>query len=241
MIELISGTYGAGKSTYMHHKLNESAFDFERIKQGQAWLRAFNAQRGYNIPTPEHFTFCTEDVIFRRRLHHDRKNHKLEIERFGVQKEAPKDVKCQFLPKWSTLGCDELQKYFPSRDGEPVGNWQYGGFEQHRHRELNIYGTTPAFLLVDKRIRRNASGVYITDRKVIDNDKEFKVIITADKIPVGLIDYYDSLTPNEIKQNRKLFKQEITVIDYNIYDLFDTNAHCDDFDEGFEEKDCIIA
>ena len=232
---IISGvTNGIGKTSLMTFFLNESAFNVERIHNGQRALRNLGEQLGFDIEIPKHFTYLNGEANFFKLYHDKRRNLRLYPERFGIQSEAPEGVKCQFIPEWSTLGIDEAQTWFPSRDGD-IKSYQFSAFEKHRHNNLDIYMATTRPKLIDLRIRDISQGMFIYKRD-IKHDKYNQMIIDwyFDFIPAGNIEGYLDAKPEEKK---KFCSKEKATANYNVFDIYDPEGHKHLFYEGFNEED----
>ena len=234
MMTIIFGANGAGKSSLMAHLLNQSAFDYERIRAGREEVQRLNEAFGYNIPTPKHFTYVNGTAIFQRNGYSKRMNLSLDPARLGIQSEAPEGVKCQFILPYATLGIDEAQTWFPSRDGA-VQNYQFSFFEKHRHNNLNILFSTTRAKLIDLRIRALCDAYYVKERPV-DEDKNGNVKVTwyVDHIPVGCIDSYLDAGPTEQKY---YCEKEKIVAKYNVFDIYDPTSCKTKFYEGFNGPD----
>ena len=233
-MSIIFGANGTGKSSLMAHFLNQSAFDYERIAEGSAEVEYMNETFGYNIPIPEHFTYMNGTAVFQRNGYDGRQNLSLDPARLGIQSEAPEGVKCQFILPYATLGIDEAQTWFPSRDGA-VQNYQFSFFEKHRHNNLNIFFSTPRAKMIDLRIRKLSDAYFIKNRTV-HRDESGKISVTwnVDYIPVGNIDLYDDASINE----RKYYCENTKIhADYNVFEIYDPESCKGKFFEGFSGKD----
>lgn len=234
MMSIIFGSNGKGKSSLQAHFLNESAFDYARIRQGVREVKELEAQFNVKIPIPQHFTYLNGTAVFRKAYNTRRQNLYLDPGRLGIQSEAPEGVKCQFILPYATLGIDEAQTWFSSRDGH-VENYQFSFFEKHRHNNLNIIMTTTRAMLIDKRIRDLSEGFFIKDRQItIRKDGSMLVDWYVDHIPVGSIDAYLSVKPSEQRHYRS--REKITA-DYNVFDLYDPEGCKYLFYQGYEGRD----
>ena len=234
MITIIFGSNGVGKSSLMTHFLNESAFDARRIFQGQKEVFCLNQDLGLNIPTPDHLTYLNGAATFRKVGFDPRENLQLYPGRLGIQSEAPEDVKCQFILPYATLGIDEAQTWFSSRDGH-VENYQFSFFEKHRHNNLNIYMSTTRARLIDLRIRELAQGMHVLSRKVTeDGYGRMKVEWLVNLIDVGEMEGYI----NAPIQDRKLYARKTKITcNRNIFEIYDPESCKDLFYKGFSGSD----
>ena len=234
MITIIFGSNGVGKSSLMNHFLNESAFDHDRIYQGQEEIYWLNQEYGIDISTPQHMTYLNGTATFQKDGYDARENLQLYPERLGIQSEAPEGVKCQFILPYATLGIDEAQTWFSSRDGH-VQNYQFSFFEKHRHNNLNIYMSTTRARLIDLRIRELAQGMHVLERKIIENKFGSKSIEwTVNLIPVGEIDGYINANPKDRKQFAKRAK---ILCGRDIFEIYDPESCKKSFYEGFNSAD----
>ena len=231
MITIIFGANGFGKSSLMNFFLNESAFDVQRIRQGNREIEYLNERYNLSIPGYKHLTFCSETSIFKKTFYSSRQNLVLEPGKLGIQDEAPEGVECQFIPPCATLGIDEAQTWFSSREGH-VQNYQASFFAKHRHNNLDIYLTTPRAIDIDKRIRALSSGIYVKDKKVnfYDNGK-VKIEWYVDLIDVCMIDKYLEAGPKEIKY---FSNERVIRCNYNVFDIYDSRSCQDDFIIGYK-------
>ncbi len=238
MINIIFGSNGKGKSSLMTHFLRESAFDYQRIKAGQREIQKKSEELGINLPNPKHLTYLNGKALFRKDGYTKRTNLVFYPDRFGIQSEAPSETKCQFILPYATIGCDEAQTWFSSRDGH-VEAYQFSAFEKHRHNNFNIYLTTTRARMIDLRIRDISYGMYIKDRKIKVNryGELLKVEWFVDYIDVGNIDGYLSASPTEKKY---FYSREKITADYDVFAQYDPESCKNLFFEGFKSEDFNI-
>ncbi len=230
MITIIFGGNGKGKTSLMAFFLNESSFDDERLCKARAELKKVNEKFNLNIPEPKHFTYANGEYNFRKFGYSDRKNIELFPEKLGIQSEAPEGVECQFILPYATLGIDEAQTWFPSRDGE-VKPYQFSFFEKHRHNNLDIYLATTRAKLIDLRIRDIACGMYIKKRTITKNKYDtINVTWTVDYIDIGNWEGYLSAPSDEKK---KFSEERRYTCNYNIYDIYDPESCKELFYKGY--------
>ena len=219
----------------MTYFLNESAFDAARIREGYKEIDFLNEEYGISMPKPKHLTYVNGSAVFRKFRYNPRANLELDPARIGIQSEAPEGVKCQHILPYATLGIDEAQTWFASRDKEVGGNYVFSFFEKHRHNNLNIYMSTTRAKLIDKRIRELACGIYINERKVlIDRYGGMHIKWYVDFINVGEIDAYLDAAPKERKYYYN--RQKITC-DYNVFNIYDHESQKSLFYTGYEKED----
>lgn len=217
----------------MAYFLNESAFDDERMCKAREELKKVNAKFNLNISEPKHFTYADgeKSYKFRKFGYSDRTNIELFPEKLGIQSEAPEGVECQFILPYATLGIDEAQTYFPSRDGE-VQAYQFSFFEKHRHNNLNIYLATTRAKLIDIRIRDLAVGMYVKDRKVSKNKYGTTIVTwTVDYIDIG---DWESYLGAPIDEKHKYSEERKFTCDYNIYDIYNPESCKELFYKGYK-------
>ncbi len=233
MIMEIFGGNGVGKSSLMNYFLNESAFNTERIRKGHKEIRALNEKLGLAMPEPKHLTYLNGTAVFRKRLFSPRVNILLEPKRLGIQEEAPEGIECQHILPYSTLGIDEAQTYFPSRDGSnTLQNYQFSFFEKHRHNNLDIYMSTTRAKLIDLRIRDLACGMHVKERHITrDKDNGWHITWFVNYIDVGDIDAYLEAGP---KDKKYYFSKEKITCDYNIFEIYDSESQKGLFHTGYK-------
>ncbi|MBQ7373835.1 MAG: hypothetical protein IJW64_04650 [Clostridia bacterium] len=238
MISIIFGSNGKGKSSLMTFFLNESAFDYKRIKAGHREIEKMSQELGIELPKPKHLTYLNGKACFRKEGYSKRTNLIFEPARFGIQSEAPEGVKCQFILPYASIGCDEAQTWFSSRDGHVEG-YQFSAFEKHRHNNLDLYLTTTRAKMIDLRIRDIAYGFYIKERKVRKNKYEEIVGIDwyVDYIDVGNIEGYLNAGP---KDKKHYYSREKITADYDVFELYDPESCKELFYEGFKREDFTI-
>ncbi len=237
---IISGGYGAGKSSYMNFIAGQYAFDFDRIKMTYRWLKEFDEKHGVkNRELPKHFVYSSDKMRFERVGNDALESHDFDPLTFGIQKYAPKGVKCKWFPFGSSLFIDEAYKYFPSGSGESNSLPQYisAGFKIERHRGLDIFMVSPRFIDIHKSIRDCSSGKFIVKKEVDITEKKAFIRWHIDSIPIGGIDAYygASLADKHLHSTR-----EIVTCRYDVFKLYNAFSHCDDFDEGLEVSDFVI-
>lgn len=235
MITIIFGGNGKGKSSLMNHFLNESAFDAARIREGYREIDRLNEEYGIFMPKPKHLTYLNGTAVFRKFRYNPRANLELDPGRLGIQAEAPEGVKCQHILPFATLGIDEAQTWFASRDKEAGGNYVFSFFEKHRHNNLDIYMSTTRAMLIDKRIRELACGIHVKERTIkFDRYGGMHINWYVDCIDVGEIDAYLDAAPKERKQ---YCSREKITCDYDVFKIYDPESQKHLFYEGFENMD----
>ena len=237
MISIIFGSNGKGKSSLMTFFLNESAFNYTRIKAGHREINQISEELGVKLPLPKHLTYLNGNALFRKVGYTKRTNLVFEPSKFGIQSEAPEGVKCQFILPYATIGCDEAQTWFSSRDGHVEG-YQFSAFEKHRHNNLDLYLTTTRAKMIDLRIRDISYGFYIKERKVkVNKDDDMTVEWFVDYIDVGNIDGYLNAGP---KDKKHYFSREKIVANYNVFELYDPESCKELFYTGFNKEDFVV-
>ncbi len=235
MISIIFGANGRGKSSLMTHFLNESAYNRERIIAGQRAYKRLALENNFQAQVPQHFTYLTGgegDAIFRKEGYRKRLSLALDAGKIGIQSEAPKDVQCQFIPEYATLGIDEAQTWFSSRDGQVQG-YQFSFFEKHRHNNLDIYMTTTRAKLIDLRIRALSSGMAIRERRMwFKSDGSVKIEWIVEYIDVGYIDDYLDCP---LKERKQFYSLEKVVCDYNVFKLYNPESCKNLFSKGYQD------
>lgn len=233
MITIIFGGNGKGKTSLMAYFLNESAFDDVRLCKARAELKKVNKMFNLNIPEPKHFTYADgkDKYKFQKFGYSSRYNIELFPRKLGIQSEAPEGTECQFILPYATLGIDEAQTYFPSRDGD-VQPHQFSFFEKHRHNNLNIYMATTRAKLIDVRIRDLAVGMYIKDRTIKRNKYGTKNITwTVDYIDIG---NWESYLNAPIDEKSKYSEEKKFTCDYDIYNIYDPESCKELFYTGYQ-------
>lgn len=234
MISILFGANGKGKSSLMTYFLNESAFNYKRIKAGHKEIDEMSRLLNVDIPKPKHLTYLNGTSRFRKEGYSKRTNLIFEPARFGIQSEAPEGVKCQFILPYATIGCDEAQTWFSSRDGHVQG-YQFSAFEKHRHINLDIILTTTRGKMIDLRIRDIAYGFFVKERKVkVNKYDEMKIDWYVDYIDVGNIDGYLSAGP---KDKKHYFSREKITANYNVFEMYDPESCKELFYKGFDNED----
>ena len=233
MITMISGPNGVGKSSLMNFFLNESAFDYQRIRAGQKKIEEMNKVFGWDIPVPVHLTYLNGESMFRKDGYRPRMNLEFIPDRFGIQTEAPKDIQCQFILPYATIGCDEAPTWFGSRECS-IENYQFSAFEKHRHHDLDIYLTGTRQVALDRRIREISRGMHVRKRKVTYGKYGItKIEWFIDLIDVGNIDAY--INSSSVDKKHYYSREKITCL-YDIFKIYDSQSESHLYYDGFDLK-----
>lgn len=232
---VIFGGNGKGKSSLASYIANEFAFYHKRIRKGHIEIDKINIQKSLNIEKPEHLTYMSGvGATFKKLGYSERPSIPLYPERLGIQKEAPKDFKCQAILPYSTLFIDEMPTWFSSRSGH-VKDFQASFFEKRRHFGLTIIGTATRAKLVDLRIRDIAQGIHVLSRKIEKTPwQSLKITWTVNFIEVGEIDSYVEAPPD---RKQKYAKKLAIVCDKDIFKIYDAESCKVEFYDDFTASD----
>lgn len=236
MLTIIFGPPGSGKTSLMAYFLNESAFDFGRIRFAKKEYEQLCNELGTELNLPKHFTFFNGRMNFRKPGFTKRENLMLYPDKLGIQNKAPEGIECQFIPTGSTLGVTEAQGSLRSRGGDSIPAYQFSFYEENRHNDLTIYLDTQRPMMIDKQVRDISQGISIVDRKnIYDKYGTLKRIVwIIDLIKESCIDFY--INAKNKRERREYAKREHIVCPYNIYKIYDSKGCKDDFRKGYSIK-----
>lgn len=216
---IITGPNGAGKTSLMMHFGREAIFDRERNLAMQREIRYLN-ENGFNLSIPEHCVASSTACCFKKLGKKPRVPRIIDPARLGFQEGS--DVKMHFTLPFETYLIDEAQMYFSSKSGKGLPAYQSAWFEEHRHRDLNIYMATPAAILIHKDIRRLACCIEVIKKDVKYNRYgDCKITWTCKYIETGNIDKYLDASP---KDQKKYYKKVKYVADYDVHTQYNTQS-----------------
>ena len=232
MICIITGLNGHGKTSLMTWFGNEAIYDRERNRAMQREIMRYN-NNGFDLSIPQHCVASSYTCNFKKLGRSKRQPRIVNPLRLGFQEGSP--YKMHYTLPYETYLIDEAQMYFSSKSSKGLPPYQSAWFEEHRHRDLNIYLATPAAILIHKDIRRLASCIEVQRKEVkYDRYGACKIIWYCRLIEAGNIDKYLDAKPKEVKRYYKNVKY---VADCDIHTQYDSQGCKYKFLDGHLDED----
>jgi len=234
-ITIIFAPPRTGKTCFMTHVLNESAFNRDRIKRMQRELISKN-NNGFNLSIPKHCVSSNYCIGCKKFGYSTRYSRFINPYRLGFANEF---VETHFNLPYEVIGITEAQKYLNSRMSMYFPEWQSRWYEQHGHNNLDIYLDTQRPMLIDVNIRELAKFIEIIDLKIsydkFGKPKKLRWIIrTIDNS--ALFDKYMASG----KKDRTCYEEEVVVAKYNVFALYDSQSCKPKFYDGHFNEDFDI-
>lgn len=238
MITIIFAPPRTGKTCFMTHIANETAFDRERNKRMQREIYNKRENGFTNITTiPTHCVAANYDMIFRKARYSPRYNRRINPYRLGFHNPF---VQTHFNLPYECICITEAQKYLNSRLSMYFPDWQSRWYEQHGHNDLDIWLDTQRPMLIDVNIRELSQFVEIVKLDVA-NDRFGKPCLFKWYIRhidnSGLFDKYMASG----KQDKSCYTEETVMANYNVFACYDSQCckpkfYDGHFDEDFDYK-----
>lgn len=235
MITIIFAPPRTGKTCFMTHMLNISAFDRERNKSMKREITIKNLN-GFNLSLPKHCVSSNYDITFRKYGFSPRHNRRINPYKLGFKNEY---VETHFNFPYEMIGITEAQKYLNSRMSMYFPEWQSRWYEQHGHNNLDIYLDTQRPMLIDVNIRELAQFVEIIKLKLSYDrfGKVKKLKWTIRRIEnSALFDIYIASG----KKDKSCYKEETVTANYNVFALYSSQSCKPKFYDGHFEDDFDI-
>lgn len=219
MVTIIFGVPGAGKTALLTHLLNQYIFDFDYISKMQNEIQLLNST-GFNLTIPEHCVASNYPITFNKFGYSDRHNRIINPFKLGfVNGKVPVHSTLPF----EVIGISEAQEYFNSRMSAYYPDWQSRFYEKHRHNNLTIFLECQRPDLIDVNVRFFCSFLEVVDLK-IKTDRQGRI--------VGLVwktRYFENMKKyekyvNSGGQAKDTYVVQKFVADYNVFDLYDSQA-----------------
>lgn len=232
MITIIFAPPRTGKTCFMTHLLNMTAFNRQRNKQMANEIASKN-QGGFNLTIPKHCVSANYDITFKKFGYSPRFSRRINPYRLGFSNEY---VKTHFNLPYECIGITEAQKYLNSRMSQYYPAWQSRWYEQHGHNNLDIYLDTQRPMLIDVNIRELAQFIEIVklDKYLDKYGKVKKLVWTIRKIEnSSLFDKYMSSG----KKDKECYTEEEVTANYNVFECYDSQSCKPKFYEGHFNED----
>ena len=229
MITIIFAPPRTGKTCFMSHMLNLSAFDYARNRLMKTEILQKKSNGFDKLTVPIHCVSANYDLTFRKFGYSPRYNRRINPYRLGFYNEK---VKTHFNLPYEVIGITEAQKYLNSR----FPDWQSRWYEQHGHNNLVIWLDTQRPMLIDVNIRELAQFIEIINLTVLKDNQDriigLKWLIR--KIDnSSLFDKYMSSG----KKDKDCYTEETVVADYNVFNIYDSQSCKPKFYEGHLDED----
>jgi len=233
VITIIFAPPRKGKTCFMTHMLNISAFDRERNRA------MFNEimqkkQNGFNkLTIPIHCVSANYELTFRKFRYSPRYNRKINPYRLGFANDY---VKTHFNLPYEVIGITEAQKYLNSRMSMYFPEWQSRWYEQHGHNNLDIWLDTQRPMLIDVNIRELAQFIEIV-QLTIKRDKYNRIVglkwLVRKIENSSLFDKYMASG----KKDKECYTEEEIIADYNVFACYDSQSCKPKFYAGHTDED----
>ena len=232
MITIIFAPPRTGKTCYMTHLLNTTAFNRARNRQ-MAMEIANKNQGGFNLTIPKHCVSANYDITFKKFGYSPRFSRRINPYRLGF---ANKFVETHFNLPFECIGITEAQKYLNSRMSMYFPEWQSRWNEQHGHNNLDIYLDTQRPMLIDVNIRELAQFIEIVklDIKYDEYGKVKSLTWTIRRIEnSSLFDRYMASG----KKDKECYSEEKVTANYNVFECYDSQSCKPKFYENHFDND----
>jgi len=232
MITIIFAPPRTGKTCFMTHLLNLSAFNKERNgKMAKEIIR--KNSNGFNLSIPKHCVSSNYSIGFRKFGYRLRPSRVINPFRLGFENPF---VKTHFNLPYEVIGITEAQKYLNSRMSMYFPEWQSRWYEQHGHNNLDIYLDTQRPMLIDVNIRELAQFIEIVNLRLSYDDYGR---VNALKWKIRKIEnsqLFDKYMASG-KKDKTCYTEEFVVADYNVFSLYDSQSCKPKFYAGHFEED----
>jgi hypothetical protein len=232
MITIIFAPPRTGKTCYMTHLLNTTAFNRSRNRQMAIEIASKN-QGGFNLTIPKHCVSANYDITLKKFGYRPRFSRRINPYRLGF---ANKFVETHFNLPFECIGITEAQKYLNSRMSMYFPEWQSRWYEQHGHNNLDIYLDTQRPMLIDVNIRELAQFIEIVrlDIRYDEYGKVKSLTWTIRRIEnSSLFDKYMASG----KQDKECYTEEKVTANYNVFECYDSQSCKPKFYENHFDKD----
>ena len=232
MITIIFAPPRTGKTCFMTHLLNESAFNKERNNKMAKEIIRKNS-KGFNLSIPKHCVSSNYSIGFRKFGYRLRPSRVINPFRLGFDNPF---VKTHFNLPYEVIGITEAQKYLNSRMSMYFPEWQSRWYEQHGHNNLDIYLDTQRPMLIDVNIRELAQFIEIVNLRLSYDDYGR---VNALKWKIRKIEnsqLFDKYMASG-KKDKTCYTEEVVIADYNVFALYDSQSCKPKFYAGHFEED----
>lgn len=232
MITIIFAPPRTGKTCFMTHLLNISAFDKDRNSKMAKEIIRKNS-KGFNLSIPKHCVSSNYSISFRKFGYRLRPSRVINPFRLGFDNPF---VKTHYNLPYEVIGITEAQKYLNSRMSMYFPEWQSRWYEQHGHNNLDIYLDTQRPMLIDVNIRELAQFIEIVNLRLSYDDYGR---VNALKWKIRKIEnsqLFDRYMASG-KKDTTCYTEEIVIADYNVFSLYDSQSCKPKFYAGHFEED----
>ena len=232
MITIIFAPPRTGKTCFMTHLLNESAFNRDRNSKMAKEIIRKNS-KGFNLSIPKHCVSSNYSIGFRKFGYRLRPSRVINPFRLGFDNPF---VKTHFNLPYEVIGITEAQKYLNSRMSMYFPEWQSRWYEQHGHNNLDIYLDTQRPMLIDVNIRELAQFIEIVNLR-LSYDNYGRVNALKWKIrKIENSQLFDKYMASG-KKDTTCYTEETVIADYNVFSLYDSQSCKPKFYAGHFEED----
>lgn len=234
MITIIFAPPRTGKTCFLTHMANMTAFDRQRNRAMQNEFMQ-KIQSGFSeIQTiPQHCVSSNYDISLRKFGYTPRVCRRINPYRLGFKNDK---VTTHFSLPYEAIFITEAQKYLNSRLSKRYPDWQSRWYEQHGHNYLDIWLDTQRPMLIDVNIRDLAEFIEICSLDIHYGEFRFpdRLKWRIRRIPnSSLFDRYMSSG----KKDKGCYTEETVVADYNVFRSYDSRSCKPKFYAGHFDED----
>ncbi len=234
MIMIIFAPPRTGKTCFLTHMANMTAFDRQRNRAMQAEIMNKMANGFDGLKTiPLHCVSANYDITMRKFGYRPRLNRRINPYRLGFANDY---VQTHFTLPYECICITEAQKYLNSRMAMYFPDWQSRFYEQHGHDDLNIWLDTQRPMLIDVNIRELSQFIEIVklDKWYDNYGRVCRLTWHIRRIDnSGLFDKYMASG----KQDKTCYTEDTVTADYNVFACYDSQSCKPKFYDGHMNED----
>lgn len=221
-----------GKTSFLTHLLNVYSFNRDRYKLMVSEINMFN-ENGFNLSYGSHCVYSNYDISFKKKMYSQKKSYKINPYKLGFSNDY---VETSFIRPYSVIGITEGQKYFNSRMSRYYPSWQSRFYEQCGHNSLLLFIDVQRPHLVDVNIRDLSKFI-----EIVSLEKKYKGRKLINMIwTINLIDSAQLLDKYFSDGKLTALPQLKISIDYNVFNLYDSQLSKPKFYDGNLDKDFYL-
>ena len=229
MITIIFAPPRTGKTCFLTHIANETAFDRLRNRAMQIEIACKQASGFCGLQTiPKHCVSANYDIVMRKFGYSPRFSRRINPYKLGF---ANPFVETHFNLPYECICITEAQKYLNSRMSAYFPDWQSRWYEQHGHNDLDIWLDTQRPMLIDVNIRELSQFIEIVKLDILYDDfgKPCRLKWLVRRIDnSGLFDKYMASG----KSDKSCYTEDEVIADYNVFSCYDSQSCKPKFYDG---------
>lgn len=234
MITIIFAPPRTGKTCFLTHMANITAFDHQRNRLMRQEIQK-KIESGFAAlkTVPSHCVAANFDITLRQFGYRPRFSRRINPYKLGF---ANPNVDTHFNIPYEAIFITEAQKYLNSRLSKNFPDWQSRWYEQHGHNNIDIWLDTQRPMLIDVNVRELSQFIEVVKLDISYNNFGKPCRLTWQIRRIDNSSLFDRYMASG-KSDKSCYTEDVIVADYNVFACYDSQCCKPKFYAGHLDQD----